>query len=328
MKSGRRAIAAYILTGLVLAGLIFVAVVVYNPFFFAQKGTALYLRRNGVQSHYVMVDGYRIHYYEALPPAGSPDRPPLLLVHGLGASAGDWTSMLPGLARAGYHVYAPDLLGYGSSARPRDASYSLEQETQITTDFARTEGLKFFDLGGWSMGGWIALKMTLNHPKDVHRLVLFDAAGIYFPVDFPFDLFTPSDAAGIDRLVNYIEPNVHFIHIPGWATMGLLRRYREVGWVSSRSFASMLSGRELLDFRIRALQQPTLIVWGTEDKLIPYNIGQRMFSLLPNSTLVGVEGCGHLAPAECSSEVVPETVRFLGERIPPSHSERVIAKPR
>jgi pimeloyl-ACP methyl ester carboxylesterase len=318
-----RAILSRIAVALALIVVLGVVAFFVDPFFFKQKGETLYLRHNGVASRYVRVDGYRIHYFEAIPPAGAPERP-LLLVHGLGASAGDWTTMLPGLAHAGYHVYAPDLLGYGNSDKPKDSTYSLGQEQSIVQHFATNVGLTHFDLGGWSMGGWLALKITLDQPASVRRLILFDSAGIYFPLDFPMDLFTPTDNAGIERLVDMIEPNKHFIHIPNWAYPALLRRYRENGWITSRSFADMITGRELLDFRLNRIQQPTLILWGTEDKLIPYETARRMHGLIRNSTLVGIPGCGHLAPAECSTQVLPETIRFLNERVPPDPTERIL----
>ena len=317
-----------VVVAVALIALLGVSAFLYDPFFFAQKGTAFYLKRNGIQSHTVVVDGYSIHYYEAIPLNEPNGRPPLLLVHGLGASAGDWTAILPGLAHAGFHVYAPDLLGYGSSSKPRDASFSLAQETQIATHFADAVGLRSFDLGGWSMGGWIALKMTLEQPSRVRRLALFDSAGIYFPFDLPFDIFTPTDKAGVDRLLDIIEPKEHFIQIPGWATPGLIRRYRETGWITLRSFSSMLSGRELLDFRIHQVKQPTLIVWGTEDKLIPYTIGRRMHSQLVNSELVGVPKCGHLAPAECAMQVLPEVIKFFSDDATPTPSERILPSKR
>ncbi len=67
------------------------------------------------------------------------------------------------------------------------------------TEFMQAVGLTRADVGGWSMGGWIAMKLALDHPELVDRLVVYDSAGIYFPATFGADLFVPADAAGVKR---------------------------------------------------------------------------------------------------------------------------------
>ena len=89
----------------------------------------------------------------------------------------------------------------------------------------------------------------------------------------------------------------------------------------------MTSGKDLLDFRLYQISQPMLIVWGAKDELIPLSVGERIHQSVPQSVLNIVEGCGHLAPAECARPVVESTVDFLrseppmrgGEKIFPAH---------
>ena len=73
----------------------------------------------------------------------------------------------------------------------------------------------------------------------------------------------------------------------------------------------MLVGHDLLDFRLRDIQQPMLIMWGAKDELIPLSGGEEIHKNVPQSVLDVVEGCGHLAPAECPKPVVEGTVEFL-----------------
>ncbi len=87
----------------------------WNPLWVNDQQVRTRLWRAGVRSEYVNVRGDRIHYFEAAPPDGTPSKP-LLLLHGLGSRGEDWAPLIPGLAAAGFHVYAPDLLGYGRSA--------------------------------------------------------------------------------------------------------------------------------------------------------------------------------------------------------------------
>lgn len=109
------------------------------------------------------------------------------------------------------------------------------------------------------MGGWIALKLAADHPKMVGRLVLYDAAGVYFRMDYDGSLFTPTDAAGVDRLLQRLTPKR--VNLPGFIAMDLLRRIGRNAWVVHRNVASMTSGRDLMEFRLGEIHAPTLILW-------------------------------------------------------------------
>jgi len=282
------------------------AVFYLHPLWVADQRVRLHLWRAGVRSDYVELPAGRIHYFEAQAAPGSANIP-LVLVHGLGARGEDWAPMIPGMAAKGFHVYVPDLLGYGRSARP-DTSYSISLEESVVVQFLDAMHLARTDVAGWSMGGWIAMKLALDHPERVDRLVVYDSAGIYFP---PFDpeLFTPGDEAGLDRLMAMLVP--HPVKLPGFVARDALRKLQRNKWIVGRSMASMMSGRDLLDFRISGLRPPMLIVWGAEDRLIPETVGETMHRLVAQSVLRTVPGCGHMAPAECFGPVIADTVEFL-----------------
>jgi pimeloyl-ACP methyl ester carboxylesterase len=292
----------------------------FYPLWVSDQQIRLRLWREGVRSEYAMVDGYRIHYFEALPPQGSAGTP-LLLVHGLGARGEDWGAMMPALAAQGFHVYAPDLLGYGRSPRP-DVSYSISMEEAVVVEFMQAMHLARPDVGGWSMGGWIAMKLALDHPEMVDRLMVYDSAGIYFPATFEADLFTPHDTAGVRRLIAMLTPKPR--PIPEFAARAVLRKLRRNAWVLDRSTASMQTGRDLLDFRLHNIHQPMLIVWGAEDELIPLPSGEVIHQAVPQSVLDVIAGCGHLAPAECPKPVIAATVEFLKAEPPMSGGKKIL----
>jgi pimeloyl-ACP methyl ester carboxylesterase len=302
MKLALRVVAVVLVLAAV-AGCVFY----FHPLWVSDQQTRFRLWREGVRSEYAMVDGYRIHYFEALPPRGVSGTP-LLLVHGLGARGEDWGAMMPSLAAQGFHVYAPDLLGYGRSPKP-DVSYSISMEETVVVEFMQAMHLEHADVGGWSMGGWISMKLALDHPEMVDRLMVYDSAGIYFPATFGPELFTPNDTAGVRKLLGILTPNPR--EIPEFAAKAIVRKLQRNAWVLNRSTASMVSGRDLLDFRLHNIQQPMLIVWGAQDELIPLAAGEEIHARVPQSVLDIVDGCGHLAPAECSKPVLEGTVQFL-----------------
>jgi pimeloyl-ACP methyl ester carboxylesterase len=296
------------------------AVFYFAPLWVNDQHIHFNLWRSHVRSEYIDAGGYRIHYFEASPPDGSAGIP-LLLVHGLGSRAEDWSPMIPTLAAEGFHVYAPDLLGYGRSARP-DVAYSVALEELVVVDFMRAVGLQRTDVDGWSMGGWIAAKIALDHPEMVNRLVLDDSAGLKYQVSFDKVAFVPTDAAGVNRLIALLSPDPH--PMPNFVMRATLRKFRHNGKIIQLSMDSMLSGWDLLDGRLSKITQPTLIVWGTEDKLIPTAIGERMHREIPNSVFDGIVGCGHLAPAECAKPVLAGTIQFLKAQPPMLRGEQML----
>jgi pimeloyl-ACP methyl ester carboxylesterase len=84
----------------------------------------------------------------------------------------------------------------------------------------------------------------------------------------------------------------------------------------------MVAGRDLLDFRLHNISQPMLIVWGSKDELIPLASGETIHRSVPQSVLDIIEGCGHLAPAECAKPVLEGTVEFLRSQPPMRGGER------
>jgi pimeloyl-ACP methyl ester carboxylesterase len=306
MKLALRVV-AFLLLVVVAAGLIFYR----YPLWVGDQHTRFHLWRRGVKSEYVEAGGYRLHYFEAGPAGGGGT--PLVLVHGLGARGEDWAAMIPALAAQGFHVYVPDLLGYGRSPKP-DVSYSISLQEQTVAQFMQAVHVPRADVGGWSMGGWVVMKLALDHPEMVDRLIVYDSAGVYFPATFEADLFTPHDATGVRKLISVLTPNPR--NIPNFAAEAMVRKLQRNAWVVNRSTASMINGRDLLDFRLHNISQPMLIVWGAKDELIPLASGETIHRSVPQSVLDIVEGCGHLAPAECAKPVIEGTVEFLRAQPP------------
>ena len=267
----------------------------------------MYLREylSGVESRSVTVAGHRVHY-EAEGPAGGPV---VVLVHGLGGSAEDWRKLEPYLAKAGYRVYLPDLIGYGRSEQAADFSYSVPDEAGVVIGFLDALGLKQVVLGGWSMGGWIVQRIAGEHPERVRRLMLFDSAGIYEKPAWDTRLFTPTTPAELDQLDALLMP--HPPKVPGFVARDILRISRQRAWVIHRALGTMLSGRDATDSLLPELKMPVLIVWGAEDRITPLSQGEKIHLLVPQSQLEVFPGCGHLAAEQCSAEIGPKVVEFV-----------------
>jgi pimeloyl-ACP methyl ester carboxylesterase len=310
---------------LVALGLAFGVVFYERPLWVQEQAIHLGLFLHHVQSNYVLTPEGRVHYYEAEPriPGGGV---PLVLVHGLGDRDESWAPMLERLKKQGFHVYAPDLLGYGRSPKPENSSYSIATEETFVTDFIQSIGLQQTDLGGWSMGGWIALKLAIDHPDLIDRVVVYDSAGIRQQVPGGAQIFHPTDGASLQRLADLLEP--HAKPLPEFVRRDVLRRMQRSQWVVDRSVASMETGTDLLDGQLGGIKQPLLIVWGSDDGLLPLSMAEKMHRLDPRSELDVVEGCGHLAPKTCPNRVAAATAAFLKQNLPVSGGTRRLAKTR
>jgi len=106
---------------------------------------------------------------------GSPDAPPLVLLHALAEDAADWASVAPAFAR-NWRVYAPDLRGHGRSDWPGD--YSVEVMRADVLGFLDALALDRVDLIGHSMGGLVACLVAGERPERVGRLILEDVAAL------------------------------------------------------------------------------------------------------------------------------------------------------
>jgi pimeloyl-ACP methyl ester carboxylesterase len=288
---------------LLISALGFVILAWRNPLWLVDRQIDARLRLHGVHSNYVTVNGYKMHYL-----VGGSGRP-LLLVHGLGSRGEDWANLIPQLIDSGNRVYALDLLGYGNSEQPRDARYSISQQAVMVEGFLDSQHLQQVDMAGWSMGGWIALQVALQQPQRIRRLVLLDSAGLRFQLSFDPALFQPASPLELVKLEEILIP--HPRPLPGFLAMAMLRRGDHVGWVVRRSVQSMMTGEDLVDGKLGALTMPVLIGWGDQDKLIPLSVGYRLHQEIMQSVLDVYDGCGHLAPQDCVSQVGPSVTDFL-----------------
>jgi pimeloyl-ACP methyl ester carboxylesterase len=293
---------------LIVLGLVGAVTVYMRPLWVREQATHLGLFLGHVHSNYVLTPEGRVHYYEAEPdvPGGGI---PLVLVHGLGDRSEAWAPMIKQLKKDGFHVYALDLLGYGRSPKPADSDYSIATQEQLVADFIRALGMQKTDIGGWSMGGWIALKLALDHPEMVDRVVVYDAAGLRYDTGFSQSIFHPTNAAELRRLQILLEPNSR--PLPGFIARDALRKFAGQQWVIDRGMDSMFTGRDLVDSRLSDFTEPLLLVWGADDRLVPVALAEKMHALDPRSELDVVEGCGHLAPALCTTRVAAVTAEFL-----------------
>ena len=128
------------------------------------------------ESKYITVNGISTHYLE------SGQGEPVLLIHGSGpgvTAQANWRLIIPKLSE-NFHVFAPDIVGFGYTERPDDIEYGVETWTNHLIGFIEEIGAKKVHIIGNSLGGALALHIANKRPDLVGRMVLMGAAGLPF----------------------------------------------------------------------------------------------------------------------------------------------------
>lgn len=294
-----RILLVVILIGIVLGGTYY-----FRPVMLGMALQQVGMWIQGIHRNDVQLGPYRIHYLVA------GEGRPLVLIHGLGARSEIWLPLIPQFTAKGFRVYAPDLLGYGRSDRP-DVDYAISLQADIVRQFLDSQGLRQTDLAGWSMGGWISLKLAADSPQRVRRLILLDSAGIRYDA-VNRSALRPKTPEQLAHLMEVLTLNPRAI--PEFVARDILRVMNEQDWVVGRSLDSMIAGKDLMDGKLEGVTMPVLILWGRQDVLTPLAIAEQMHREMPQSVLFVAEGCGHLAPIECRDQIGPEMQKFLAKQ--------------
>lgn len=275
-----------------------------QPLTVFEAWAALRLRLSGVRSAQVQAGPYRLHYLEA----GS--GPPLVLVHGLGSSAmQDWGRLIVPLGRQ-FHVYAPDLPGFGQSERPAAADYSVPMQVEAVRAFMDAKGVRRARVAGISMGGWIVSRLAGEDPEKVERLVVVDAAGMRPDgPTIPAEALLPRDEEGVRRLVAVVRHNAPVP--PSFVARDILALRLREEWIVRRALESFREGRDWLNGTLGRADMPVLVVWGKQDALIPVAYAARLAAEFPRAELAVLDGCGHVPMADCPEAFDRVFVPFL-----------------
>jgi len=212
---------------------------------------------------------------------------PLVLLHGGGNDArNEWQANLEPLAQ-NYMVYAPDLVGFGLSDKPR-VIYSAKFLTDFFTDFMNLLKLERASLIGHSLGGAIAVNFALKQPNRVEKLVLVDSLGMGQELGLVGKLLT---------LFFVLRAKIR----RDWVFLNLLNEDKK---------GLGKQGIVLLD-KLPELEIPTLIVWGGWDGYFPVKQAYQAHRLLKNSQLKVFKRCWHAPQRERPEEFNQLVLDFL-----------------
>ncbi|MDI6874798.1 alpha/beta fold hydrolase [Candidatus Solincola sp.] len=262
----------------------------------------------------VEANGIRIYYREM----GSGD--PLLLIMGLGGNVDWWTPKFLKSLASRYHVVAFDNRGAGRSEKP-PGPYSIPQMADDAAALMDRLGWSSAHVLGMSMGGMIAQELALQHPERVRKLVLL-VTTCGGPEQVPASpevlqvLYSPKEGISpevIARSTLYLlYPRKYIEENPG--KMEEVVKAMLLAPIPPAAFALQLAA--IINWsshsRLKDIHNPTLIITGSEDILIPPENSRILARAIPNSRLVEYPGGGHGLIGQFPVEVAGEIAAFLG----------------
>ncbi|MEJ2585481.1 MAG: alpha/beta hydrolase [Robiginitalea sp.] len=271
-----------------------------------------------VPSEFARVMGMEVHYRDE---GNRQDSLPIVLVHGTGSSLhtfDNWTTALKG----NHRVVRMDLPGFGLTGPFPDRNYSMDAYVDFIAAFLADRGIGHCILAGNSLGGQIAWNFTLKHSEVVEKLILIDAAG--YPknsTSVPI-AFRIARTPVLNRILTFLTPRfvvkssvLNVYADKSKVTDELVDRYFELSLRAGNRQGLIDRMQMPLDTslvrKIKTIEQPTLILWGDQDGLIPLESAYRFHRDLPNDTLVILKNSGHVPMEENPEESLEAVMDFM-----------------
>jgi 4,5:9,10-diseco-3-hydroxy-5,9,17-trioxoandrosta-1(10),2-diene-4-oate hydrolase len=255
--------------------------------------------------------GYEMHYLEH----GS--GPPVVFVHGSGPGVNAHSNFFPNykvLAAAGYRAVLPDMLGFGWSAKPTGIDYTLELFVATLREFLDQLEIQRCVLVGNSLGGAISMKLAIDSPERVEKLIVMGPGGIesretYFKmpgIQRMVSQFVGSgfDRAGLKELLALLAYDAKIV------TDALVEERFNVLQTQPKEVLSRMVIPDLTP-QLGKLRGPLLGFWGVEDQFCPASGYEKILRAVPDSRFIMYSRCGHWAMIERAEDFNRNVLEFL-----------------
>lgn len=238
----------------------------------------------------------------------------LLLIHGFMGSSWDFHEIMPQLSQH-FQIVAVDQIGFGLSDKSEELDFSKAGSARFIELLMQDLGYQRYHIAGHSMGGEVAMHITLNAPEKVSSLILISSAGMS-------DLQQGHAPQLPVWLIDSVFKNYALQRIVFWQTVAesqsaSLDAFNDFYFFNSQIPAASLARMTAVNdsgsiaSRIAQIEHETLIVWGRQDKIIPLEQGMELNKRLTGSRLLIFEHCGHLPYLEQPDQLGQAIINFL-----------------
>lgn len=266
------------------------------------------------ESHFIVWRGAEIHYTD------EGQGMPLMMIHGLGGSHRNFKDFAAKM-KSDYRVIRVDLPGFGMSDFPEG---DIKDLPEVYRDFFRffldTLHIDSMHLMGNSMGGMMAWNIAAAQPERVKSLTLLASAGYELEKIskvaarfMRFKLLAPVLEKGIPLAISNVNADRIFADKSKVDTGEV--RMNNIFWNRDGNIKALMkltsSGQFPDSTLITKIKCPTLIVWGKEDEIVPYEHAAKFQRDIKGSKLITYSPCGHVPMIECADSLKKDYDAFL-----------------
>ena len=269
------------------------------------------------ESQFAMISGMNVHYRDE----GHERAPCILMLHDIGSSLHAYEKWADTL-KLSYRVLRLDLPGNGLTGPHPQEDYSMKMYRDMLEEFLADMGVRRCYVVGNGLGGRLAWELSLAYPKRVRRLILISPQG--YPLDnkhatpldkmaknakLRFKKFTPKKAVKKSIMQNYSDETK--------ATDEQVdRHYDLLRREGNRKAYVLRVNHDDYDRtrRLRDIEIPVLLMWGTEDKVVPIEHASNFHKILPNSKMKFYPNTGHYVQEEIPSKAIIDLMEFIDYR--------------
>ncbi|MEO8935486.1 MAG: alpha/beta hydrolase [Burkholderiaceae bacterium] len=300
-----------VIVGCIVLIVAFIVFLLWTPDRDRASLEALYLRS---PADIIEVAGTRLDVRDS----GPKDAPAVILLHGFGSSLHTWEAWAGPLS-SDHRVIRFDLPGCGLSPPDPTGDYSDARSIAVMLALMDRLGVAKASVVGNSMGGRIAWTFASEHPERVDKLVLISPDGFESP---GFEYGRKPDVPATVKLMRYVlpKPLVKMSLAPAYAdpkvmTDELATRYYDLMRAPGVRDAMIARMEQSIRFdpvpRLQAIRAPTLLLWGEQDKMIPFTNAADYVKSIPGAKLEPLPGVGHLPQEEVPERSLAAVRAFL-----------------
>ena len=256
--------------------------------------------------------GVRMHYHDA----GSGELGAIVFAHGSGPGASGWSNFkgnYPSFAEQGFRTIVPDTVGYGYSTKPVRGEYSLDDVAAQYRALLEALGVSRATVVGNSQGGAISIRLALNYPDLVERLVLMAPGGLetretYMAMEGIRTMLRVIFKEGVTRQT-LREVFKLQLHDESLITDEIIEERFQIAETQPQDTISRIR----VDNQESVLSQihcPVLCFWGVQDKFCPVDGASKIASGCRNARTILISECGHWVMLEYRKLFNELTLKF------------------
>jgi pimeloyl-ACP methyl ester carboxylesterase len=246
--------------------------------------------------------------------AGDERNPAVIMLHGMSTSADSFRELMH-LMADDYYLIAPDIPGFGYSENTNP--YTMEHLIEWLADLIERLDLPSAHLVGHSFGGVLAMGQALSYPEKFARMVLV-APAVLVASQYPDWLKKAGKnlrlvEAGIVLSRVLLERQIRVPFFDADSMDESVWERRRTDYANSRASAAAMNAVAFYDVRpyLAEIKQPTFIIWGEDDPVVPHEHAEKIERQIPNSKIYKVSTCGHIPMLEREQEVAAVIREFL-----------------